>query len=300
MKKLYLGILVFFIALAALGGYLLILQTPPAGPDDAAFGAADENAGEDAGLSEFEKLQAAVGRERRFEEQRRPHREEYGIPAEVFEDLPPIPDDFGTMAYMFEIGKWKDLKYFTEGYYKQPEFYPGFETVALGGWKNPDPSRWGVIGWGAYPGDIWADTFQGAEFEARTFWHAGWGVQTYQGFQMMPVFPSASKDQNDSVFNTQDPAAVSKYFDVSFNNNVFLLGPTYPKFDKDWTRMVAVKVKVHVDTPKGQYVLGVDPGVPPEEIRTEWLAKYKMMYFDAASSGISIGRPHFRLIITVN
>ncbi|MCX8190512.1 MAG: hypothetical protein N3F05_04800 [Candidatus Diapherotrites archaeon] len=251
-------------------------------------------------ISEFEKLMQEVSRERAFEEMRRPHREKYGIPMEVFAELPPIPDDFGTMTYMFEVGRWKDLTYFTEEYYKQPEFYPNFEAAGLRWWKEPNPSSWGVIGWGAYPADIWVNTYPGAEFEAKTFWHTGWGIQTYQGVKLAPTYPATSADANGRIFNVQNPEEVSKYFDVTFDEPVFLLSPTYPKFGKDWARAIKVRVKVKENTPKGEYVLGVDPVMPPEEVRTEWLLKYKMLYFDAASSGISINRPHFRLIIKVN
>lgn len=254
----------------------------------------------ESGLSELEKLMQEVSREKVFEEMRRPHRENYGIPAEVFSELPPIPADFGTMTYMFEIGRWKDLSYFTEEYYKQPEFYPNFEIAGLRFWKEPNPASWGVIGWGAYPADIWVNTYAGAEFEARTFWHTSWGVQTYQGVKLAPTYPATSADANGRIFNVQDPEQVSKYFNVTFDEPVFLLSPTYPKFGRDWVRAVKVRVKVKEDTPKGEYVLGVDPVMPPEEVRTEWLLKYKMLYFDAASSGISINRPHFRLIIKVN
>ncbi len=302
MKKSYLIIL---IAIIVFGGAVAFFGVnnliPPSPIGYSTLSSAEETT--DAATeqkSDFEKLEEAVSREKMFEEKRRPNRDTYGIPMEVFEEMPLVPDDFGTMAYMFEIGKWKDLKYFTEGYYKQPEFYPGFEKTGLRWWLEPDPSSWGVIGWGAYPADIWANTFAGTEFEARTFWHVGWGVQTHQGFQLMPVFPQSSKDQNGLVFNTQDPAIVSKYFDVSFDKKVFLLGPAYPKFDSNWARVVKINVKVHEGTPKGQYVLGLDVGVPPEDIRTEWLKEYKMMYFDASSGGLTLGRPHFRLIINVN
>ena len=259
-----------------------------------------EKVAEGAQKTEFESLQELVSRELAFENQRRPHREEYGIPKEVFEDLPPVPDDFGTMAYMFGIGKWVDLTYFTEGYYKQPEFYSGFKEVALKLWKQPDPTSWGVIGWGAYPGDVWVETYPGAEFEATTFWHTGWGVQTHQGLQLIPVYPASSVDEAEKVFNTQDPVEVSKYFTVTFDNPIILLGPSYPKFSKNWATKAIVRVKVNNNAPNGAYVLGIDAGMPPEELRTEWLKQYKMMYFDAASGGLSLNRPHFRLIIKID
>lgn len=249
--------------------------------------------------SGFESLQEKASREKAFEEQRKPQRESYGISMKVFEDLPPIPEDFGTMAYMLETGRWKDLEYFTEAYYKQPEFYPLFTTAGLKWWKTPDTSSWGVVGWGAYPADVWAETYAGAEFSTKTFWHTGWGVQTFQGFQLMPTFPASSQDERGTTFNTQEPAAVSKYFTVSFGEKIFLLGPTYPKFSEDWAKAVTIKVQVAPETPKGDYVIGIDAGLPPEEYRSKWLLDYKMQYFDAASGSVSINRPHYRIIVKV-
>jgi len=308
MKKVYLvGASILLVILVSLFGWYFINSqsltpfiTMPATENSVISVDKNQAVSTQTELSEFEKLQEAVSREKVFEEQRRPHRDQYGIPAEVFDELPAIPSDFGTMTYMFENGRWKDLKYFTDAYFKQPEFYPNFKEAGLQWWTQPKPSSWGVIGWGAYPADIWVDTFPGAEFEVRTFWHASWGIQTYQGFNLVPIYPASSSDQNGIVFNNQDPAIVSKFFDVSFDKQIFLLSPTYPKFGEDWARAVIMKIKVHDDTPKGQYVVGIDPVMPPEDIRTKWLKQYKMMYFDAASSGITINRPHFRLIITVS
>lgn len=250
--------------------------------------------------TDFEKLEELVSREKHFEDSRRPAREDYGIPSEVFEDLPPVPDDFGTMTYLFEIGKWRDINYFKESYYLQPEFYPLFDESGLRWWTNPEPESWGVVGWGAYPGDVFVETHPGAEFTAKTFWHVGWGVQTYQGFQLMPVYPSSSQDENEHVINRQDPTVVKDYFSVSFEEPVFLMAPTYPKFEKDWARVVEMNVKVKEGTPAGKYVLGIGVGTPPEEQRSYWLAKHKTMYFDAVSGSLSIGRPHFRLIVNVS
>lgn len=255
--------------------------------------------------SEYERFAELVSREKQIEAQRRPQRDQYGVFPEVFDDLPPIPNDFGTMVYLFEIGMWRNLDYFTEDYYLQPEFYKtrgDFAKICLTYWTEPHIGMHALQGWGAYPGDMWVNTYRGATFKVKTFWFVPCGIEQYQGFNLNYLYPLNSQNEAEATYNNQDPAVVKNYFDVRIIDKEFLLGPTYPKFsiNPPFARPVEVEITVKENAVPGEYVLGIETMNVSDEQHDEWLLKYKALYNDAAAGFATINRPHWRLNITVN
>ena len=316
MNKTYIGVLIVAVIVIAAGAYQFGLGQSTGFVSLTENGEANENGEIISGKlpvnvesvyeqTEFEKFAELVSREKLIEESRRPNREEYGVFPEIFEDLPPIPDDFGTMLHLFESGLWKNLNYFTEEYYMQPEFYrarKSFQDVCIRHWTEPSPSMHVLHGWGAYPADMWVDTYRGAEFEVMTFWHVPCGVEQYQGFRMVYYFPPHSQDETEETFNVQAPGDVSTYFKVEIQNPEFILGPTYPKFSVDppFAKPVRVKVEVMESAQPGTYVIAIDTTAPSQETNDKWFLKYKSAYNPASAGPIALQRPHWRLIVNVN
>ena len=256
-------------------------------------------------LTEFEQFSELISREKVIEEGKRPNREEYDVFPEIFEDLPAIPDDFGTMLYLFEGGLWRDLDYFTDAYYMQPEFYKAgenFEGLCLKQWTEPRPTMHTLKGWGAYPADMWINTYRGAVFDVKTFWFVPCGVEQYQGFNLTYFYPPNSQDDAEETYNNQNPSIVKDYFTVKIKDSEFLMGPTYPKFSVNpaYAKPVEVEITVHENAIPGEYVIGIDTITVSDKQHDLWLNEYKVTYNDAAGGMLSINRPHWRINIVVN
>ena len=81
----------------------------------------------------------------------------------VFRELPPYPIDFREVDVMVENNRYPIAEDFSnelpdEVYFKQPEFYPTWEDQGVP-YYTPlkpgySPGYVGVVGYGAYPGDI--------------------------------------------------------------------------------------------------------------------------------------------------
>lgn len=217
------------------------------------------------------------------------------LPAEVYENLPPFPEDF---YYIDEIVTFQegilDLENLEDKYYKQPEFYPTWESMGVDLTRNPERGRATLWGWGAYPADEGFSTYPGQEFTAATFFHSSWQVQSWQGMKLETVFPSTSMVRGSQIHS----ADAEKYFTAVISPDLILLGPTFPRFDQNWTYKVSVKIKVSPEAPPGEYLIGVNPTFPPTEVKREWTLQHKLRYVDGGATGFD--RPYFQMLVQVN
>ena len=223
------------------------------------------------------------------------------LPAVVYKNLPPFPDNFYTIDLLVFLGRLTDTVNLEEKYWKQPEFYPLFEDN-VGLIANPVKGRFYGVGYGAYPGDIGAEAGPGDDFTVASFFHTSWLVETYQGMKMDVVFPSNSQIPNQNLNGTQlsvsqDPEKAKEYFEVTTTPDVFLLEPVNPIFGYNWTVKVLVHIKVKPETPKGTYVIGINPGTPPKEHSQRWIRQYLTRYNDGSSA--VAGRPFVRITVDV-
>lgn len=223
------------------------------------------------------------------------------ITDEIFKELPAFPKDFYIVKLLFELGKVTDPTKITSEYYKQPEFYPQFESQGVQMMSNPPQGRWGAFGYGTYPSETVVLTPRQGEFQAGFFFYTSWIVQTYQGLSLTTTFPSRATlmksyfpDNTQTVI--QDPAIVSKYFEVSVSPNVLLLEPAFPVFKSNWAQQIIVTVKVK-NPPPGKYAISLYAGDPPSDKGNEWLWKYKNNYVGGTAH--SIGAPMYSIFIEV-
>jgi hypothetical protein len=282
LKDPKLKVLLFMLVVAALT-YFIAFYGQPAQPQ-----------------TEEKAKERLEGLEKRFN-YTQGERPDYGFAEDVFRNLPPLPQDFWSVDQKFQNGEITDYVELGEQYWKQPEFYPTFENN-LEFMKNPEPGRIYAYGIGAYPGDIGVDAFPDSQFTVASFYFSSWLVQTYQGIRIEDVYPERTEiptpDLQEINFTvTQDPGVVGKYFNVTFDPELFVIGPTSPAFDENWTRKVKVTVTVSNETPKGTYVIGVDAVPPPPELSEQWLKTYKA-YSDAGA--FRIGRAPFQIVVFVN
>ncbi len=231
-----------------------------------------------------------LSRQSYFQEAFQPNREGYGIfekasahtgkplsempkffsiknEAAIFSELPPTPENFGEIAYFLASGSFFAVGGLGEEYWKQPEFYPGFKENGLRYWTEPDASSWAPNGYGTYPAEQWATLKTGDTeiFEATVFLYSGYGVQTYQGVTLFPQ------------------AEASQHFDIEITPNTLILEPNFPAFQSEWAKKIIIRGTLKPDTPKGEYLVAVNVGFPPEDKRKEWALKYLNLYQDAAA-----------------
>lgn len=202
---------------------------------------------------------------------------------DIWGSLPRPPNDFGETGYLIATGRNYAIGSLDESYYLQPEFYPGFKNNGLRFWSDPDPRYWAANGFGTYPADQWDSLQIGEreEFTAVVFMYSGFGVQTYQGVKLAPT------------------AASQENFDISVTPDVFLLEPTFPKFEEGWVQRVVVMGKLKPGTKPGNYVVGLNVEVPPVEKLQEWQFKYRSLYYNAATAIAPSGNA-ITLYITVS
>lgn len=228
-------------------------------------------------------------------------RPDYDFPNDTFKNLPPLPQDFWEVDRRFQNGEITDYIDMGEQYWKQPEFYPTFENN-IDFMRNPEPGRIYAYGIGAYPGDIGVDAFPDSQFTVASFFFSSWLVQTYQGVSLEDVYPERTEIptpdlQSINFTVTQNPAEVGKYFNVTFEPELFVIEPTSPVFNENWTRKVKVNIIVNNETPKGVYVIGVDTVPPPPDISEAWLKTYRA-YSDAGA--FKVGRAPFQIVVFVS
>ena len=225
------------------------------------------------------------------------------LPAAMFKELPAFPKDFYQMRVLVRYGRITDLSNIGEEYWKQPEWYPEFESIGVPLLQNPPKNRWAAQGYGVYPADSVATTTSGEEFDLYTYVRSSYLVETYQGMQLIAVYPDSGTLEEMASFSdgtksvTQDPNTVKNYFDVSIEPNMFVLEPSFPIFKDGYAQRIKVSLKVKPGTPKGKYLIGVDIAAPSQDKVTEWTWQYKNLYTSAGTT--KVGRPWYRVFVDV-
>ncbi len=213
--------------------------------------------------------------------------------ADIFAQLPPLPDDFADIAFAIQTGRLFQIGLLEKNIYTQPEtYFHGSETAAVNrywafkGWAEPDLSQWGDYGGQAMPAHQSASVNKNEQntFTAVVFFTNGWNIQNYVGINLLPNAES------------------TQYFDVSISEDktgkpYFLLGPTFPVFDKDWATKVTIEGIVKPETPNGVYTIIINPSRPPKELDGEWSNEHPGLY--APYGGIGPSGGYITLEITV-
>lgn len=224
------------------------------------------------------------------------------LPAIAYSNLPPFPKDFYPIRVLTQYGVLDDLDSLGEEYWKQPEFYPGFEGQGVQMMANPPIDRWSASGFRSYPADIQAEVSPGSSFTRVIFLSTSWLVETYQGMELYAYYPSETSspypDLNGSYSIAQDPEAAARYFRTEVDPSLVLLEPAFPIFSSEWVKKIRVKVSVSPDTPSGTYAIGINARPPPGDIARQWVRKY-LTYYTSGGTATGVGRPYYQIIVTV-
>ena len=206
------------------------------------------------------------------------------VSTDVFQYLPPYPENFHEVWLLVYFGRISNLENFStqypdEYYYKQPEFYANsFIKQGLSYYTKLKPGKtvmYNIGGTGPYPGDVVIKEIQkGETIRVSTFWHSAWAVVKYQGFSLVPHYPEEGKVRMGEITVKQDPQIAKNCFDIKIEPNPIILEPTYPVFFYNWTRRVKAEIKVRNSCPPGWYMISIEPEKAPEKYQDEWTREY--------------------------
>jgi len=201
---------------------------------------------------------------------------------EAFSKLPAMPKDFGDKMYFIKEGNFaEETLSLEEAYYKQPEFLPRFEEIGLKYWKSPDLKRWGKEGFGIFPWEQGIEIKPGEKVYITAFLHSAYGIETFQGLRLRPVFGGEEME---------------RHFKVWVEPENFLLGPSYPEMDANWMQKLVIGVEAGESLKKGNYSIGFEAMEPEAELGEYWAGKYGHLY--VAGPGMSgTGKP--RLVVYI-
>jgi hypothetical protein len=231
-----------------------------------------------------------------------PDRSKYGIPEEVFSQLPPLPSDFLVRVYMVKNGRFFDITDLGENYWKQPEFDPEFTRMGLRYWtdikdNNFKKTHWSTAGIRSYPYEQYVYSKPGDSFNVSLIFSADWSVEAFQGVKIIPYFMNSTfTSDGKSVMASQD---ASDYINVNVTPDEFLLTPAFPIFTHDWNRRVIFTGKISENTPPGNYILSFKIGIPSPLNEQKWYMEHLNLY----SEGIELvksDKPYLQALITVN
>ena len=197
-------------------------------------------------------------------------RKDYGIPLGVFEELSRPPSDFSKLVSLMHSNSFATYTFFGEAYYLQPEFYTSFPGSALSYWKQPSTTHYGAMGYGFFPASQRISIKKGKTVTARFFLHTGFGVQSWQGMSVKTMNENENL-QVETIPMQQD----------------ILLGPTFPKFSREWAKAIDVKIHAPNAIRPGTYYIKFFASFPSQEKSSEWKQKHKK-YFDAAMAGAAV------------
>ncbi len=226
----------------------------------------------------------------------------------IFGDLPKMPDNFFKFLKAYYTGKISDISRLNESYWKQPEFY-GLDQKYIDRYYVPEkrnPTMWTPRGFGVFPGIAFRQATAGSTITVNFFIHVEPGVETCQILKLIPILPDRAYNVVGEVMFNQ-PSNARQYFSLSIPtkdrlyetkiasnlksiekipqaHGLLLLPPTlYWKngeeygFPNSYLQKVDLQITINPDTPKGQYVIGLNITEPNPRIQEE----YYWLFLDA-------------------
>lgn len=176
------------------------------------------------------------------------------IALNIYESIPEKPGDFAAYKRDVQSGQLFDVCSLESKYWKQPEWYgESWDRGRKQYYDKSDYGRWGVWGHGSMPSEIGyqaENMKEGNELEVCNFFHTGWGVWTWQGFELELID--------------------NEYFEVNMEPKQIMLTPTFPIFEDGWVKRVRLNIKAKKDIPPGDYVVGYKVTSPNSDKSNEW------------------------------
>ena len=203
------------------------------------------------------------------EEDYRPH---YYFSDDVFQELPSFPNDFFMIKHMVDTQQIMPYR-LNESYYLQPEILPCWNyTSEL--YYNQSTDDIGQYGLGFYPSlfDVY-NAQVGDRFSLGCIVYCNPGIDLFQGGKITV--------SNQSFVN------------VSVSQDYFILGFTYPFFNKSWSTVIRFDIEV-LEEKNG--VVEVFEASFDENNISSYKEQFKDVGFVSGNSLISMKTPRVRIV----
>lgn len=219
------------------------------------------------------------------------------LPRKMFCQLPPMSEVFMRFKVLYDTGKIADINEWGPDIWAQPEMLPSYGGQMVPVLQNPDPSRYGISIPAVTPADAGADVYPDTQFTLYTTVRTGALGNFYLGLRPVAIYPAVFKSKS------QDPASISKYFDVSFTPEQFTLAPSWPVYiynessGEKYVYLVGMTIHAKPETPSGTYYIGMNFAPPSTEYNQRELHKYLNLYTSSIMGGIT--RPWYVVEVVV-
>jgi hypothetical protein len=247
--------------------------------------------------------------------------------------LPPKPADFDQIKTMLDTGIIRDFPdRINESYWKQPEWFPryneGFLATLNGIAATSRIPIWSVAIYDAQlyrqinkdwlenptmpstPDPALKEIKNDSIVLRHRFWvRSSVGSLQWFGVGLHETYPAQAtlignmKVQISKQIVTQDSELVKKYISVDAvegesGSKEFNLGFYWPKLSPEYQKQIWVTVEIKKSTPKGLYVVGVEPGSPSKDYQESQSLKYGLTYTDP-NIGMYVSPGMFQLFIEI-
>lgn len=195
-------------------------------------------------------------------------RSSYGINPAIFDELPAPTKCALSSVQAFRDGSFHDPFFFSREDYLQPEFYGNFESEGIKYWTAPTPNYYGAVGFGAFPQEQVISLLPGESKRMRVFLHAGYGIRTTQGMSLHPRYGHPLDAERVQVELPEDV------------RTGFILGPSFPKFSKEWARPIEVEISVSPHSAPGTITISFVSNPPDSQAEAAFRGAHAL-YFNA-------------------
>jgi hypothetical protein len=241
------------------------------------------------------------------------YRPDYGVDCntlrEIFGELPKVPADMvDVSSRVFRNAQgFITLGRIPEGYWMNPEFYPGWSQTHFDEVYTKDRGDIVTpIGFGAYPSLTQIVTSQRTgKWTFSFFLKDGWGITHWQGMVLEIEIPQVALKANfreplleeDGSPVTQDTGVAAAMrptftFDndavyesfaddlllpIEDSSRMVVLEPNYPSFKPGWAKLITVEVELS-GLPTGTWFFLVRAQAPGQEIGELYFFEYGNFY----------------------
>lgn len=203
----------------------------------------------------------------------------------VFQNLLPLPEDFGKVRVLILTNAIRDLSSFGQEYWMQPEWEPSFLETCLPRLREGDfpKGMHAVGGYGIFPTRQGWIVNPGEKIVTMTVIRSACFVPIYQGIGLKVNYPESARFRNELEIWYSDPNKAIQYFTVDYSPRDVVLGPMFPIIHPSYAQRVDVNITVSPETPPGKYIVELKPTGTSYELSQAMYRKYLNMYDDTGS-----------------
>jgi len=221
----------------------------------------------------------------------------FGLPPEMFAQLPPYPKDLLDLRIRLSQGYITDMKYINESYWSWPNWFPNYMESTVNYIKDYNPkyiNTW-CVGITPYNTAIFGLNLteappsqypDGYDFVSVSWIRSAPLTQAIIGVRLDTIYPTEAETPYETIY--QNTTLVKEYI---------TLIPYLPDpMSKRYVKKIESQIHVSPNIPEGLYAIGYEAGKVSSEFREKMIMQFQGEYTDA-SMGLSCGgRKHLTFL----